>query len=336
MYADRQEFAICLDAATGKTLWETGIGESFLDSQGGDGPRATPAVSEGMAYFIGSLGRVCALDATTGRVVWTVDLIADLGGRLPSWGYCGSPRVEGGLLLLESGAEGGPSLHALDKKTGHPVWRSRPGRAGYTAPLVIEVQGGRQVVFFTADGPVGVALADGTPLWHYDWPTPWGINAATPVFIAPDKVFITSNYDLGAALLQIEHGRDRYRVTPAWKSTAMNAHFTTPVLHEGYLYGFDDAVLKCIDLTDGSERWRKRGFGKGSLIVAGGLLLILGERGVLTLARVDGDAFHSLGAVRVLGKPSWTMPALAGGYLYLRDQNKAVCLDWRAVPTAAP
>ena len=329
MHAQAREYAICFDSENGQKLWQTAIGKRFESEQGGNGPRATPVIDKTLVFFTGAQGNITALDKNDGSLVWRKSLIEDFQGNLPVWGYCGSPVVEGDLLLLESGATEAPSILALEKKTGDVVWRARPGKAGYTAPLVATVAHIRQGVFFTGSGPVGVQLSTGKVLWEHPWETPWEINAATPIKVSANEIFISSNYGRGGSLLRIEKDTDGFKARPVWQKNVMSNHFSTSVLYRGFLYGFDNAVLKCVRAEDGVEFWQKRGFGKGSLIIAEGKLIIMADHGVLVLAKAQETEFVDLGRFHALKGKCWTVPTLAQGNLYLRNKSSLVCFKMK-------
>jgi outer membrane protein assembly factor BamB len=207
------------------------------------------------------------------------------------------------------------------------VWKSESDIPGYSAPIAITVSGVRQILVFTGSGLVSVAPADGKFFWRYDWETRYDVNAATPVFIPPDKIFISSGYGKGAALLQTQAGNGKATMQEVWKSREMKNHFSSSILHNNYLYGFDDAFLTCLDIASGQPKWQQRGFNKGSLLYADGHLIVLGEYGNLALVEATPAGYKEKGNAQILKGRCWTMPTLAGGKLYLRNQSEMLCLE---------
>ena len=321
-----EEAAVCLKTGDGAPLWETAIGQAFFDHQGGNGPRATPALDGERVFVLGARGMLAALSMDDGEPLWRHDLTQDFAGVTPSWGYCASPLVVGNLLLVETGATRAPSLYALNKKDGTVVWRARPGKSGYASPIVVDIEDRALAVFFTGTHLVGLDTGTGSELWNYLWKTAWGINATTPIFYPPDRFFISSNYGKGAALIRVSPKAGSFGVEEVWKSGELNSHFGTAVLYRDHVYGFDNAVLKCVRISDGSSRWQTRGMGKGNLIVADGKLIVLSERGQLVLARADSGAFETLGSAQVLEGRCWTAPSLARGRLYVRNERMMACV----------
>ncbi len=333
--SDGDEVAIALDAATGKEIWRFRVDDDRFDSQG-SGPRSTPTVDGDRVYVLGARGKLYALAAGSGAELWGVDLVARFGARVPRWGVATSPVVEGDLLLLDAGGGRGYSLLALDKKSGRPVWHSQTDKAGYSTPLPITVGGVRQVLFFTGTALVSVSPRDGSLHWRYPWQTSYDVNAAMPVFVPPDRVFLSSSYDKGAAMLRMVVRDGRVEADEVWRSRVMKNHFNSSVLVGDHLYGFDDRNLKCIVAATGEERWAQRGYSKGSLIYADGRLIVFGEQGLLGLVEATPAGYREIATAQIFRGRTWTMPSLADGRLYLRSEKELVALDLKDPRTATP
>lgn len=330
------DYAAAYDASTGRPLWKVPLGPKYENGQG-NGPRSTPTIDGGRVYVLTAEGRLAALSAVDGRKIWQHDLRAELGASPPTWGVSTSPLVEGNLLLVDAGGSGGRGLVAFDKMTGKVVWTSQNDPAGYSAPIAITVGGIRQVVFFTARSVLAVSPKDGSLLWRVPWRTDWDVNAATPIFVAPDKLFVSSGYDTGAALFRIRVADGRVSAEEVWRNNGMKNQFSSSVLHEGHLYGFHNSVLKCIVAATGEEKWRESGFGHGSLILAGGHLVVLSERGRLSLVEATPAGYREKGSTQILSGKCWTAPTIANGKLYLRNEEDMLALDWTAAaPKPAP
>jgi outer membrane protein assembly factor BamB len=324
----KDEFVVCLDAATGKQLWRTHSDSMFSNDQG-NGPRSTPTIDGNMIYALGAKGQLLALSAVDGKKIWGHDLVKEFGSEIPNWGTSTTPLVEKDLLIVDVGGNAGHSIMAFHKKNGSVAWKVHTDKQGYSCPIAVTVNGVRQILVFTGTTLVSVS-PEGKLLWKYPWRTSWDANIATPIFIPPDKVFISTSYDVGAAVLQIKAANGAASVQEIWKSRVMKNHFNSSVLHNGHIYGFDDATLKCINALTGEEKWKERGFAKGSLLLADGKLIILGERGKLALAEAKPDAYTQLAEAQVLDGKCWTMPAIANGKLYVRNQKNIIAFDLKA------
>ena len=343
MYAESgDEYAICLNAETGEELWRIRTGPYYQEQQGGDGPRSTPTVDGATVYVLSASGMLYALDIENGAPQWQKDLVAEFDCEIPKWGFSTSPLVEGDLLLLEAGGVDGnfvvdmiidrktsTTAVALDKNTGNTVWTALNEKMSYSSPIAFTAAGKRQIAYFTAYSLTGIAPADGRVLWQFPWKTRWDVSASTPIFVPPDKLFISTGDDSGAAMLKIAASGDELAIEQIWQNRKMKTHFGTSILFEGHLYGFDQSILKCLNAANGEEQWKTRGYGKGTLIIADGHLVILGEEGQIGLAEATPTAFREKSKVSLLNGRCWTVPAIADGRVYARDENEIVCVDIR-------
>jgi outer membrane protein assembly factor BamB len=327
------EAVVCWDAPTGKELWRFRYPCRYVNGMG-SGPRATPTVDGDVVYTVGGTGLLHCLKthpaSPAGELVWGKDLLKLFGARNLQWGVSFSPLVLGERVYVNPGGPGGNSVAALDRRTGQTAWHALDDPAGYSSPVAATLAGKPQVVFFTGEAAAGLSPADGTLYWRFPWKTSYNVNAATPLVVG-DYVFLTSGYGRGCVLLKIEPDGDGQRPGPVYRNRNMRCQFTSPVRYKDQIYGFDESYLKCLDLRTGEVRWQQGGFDKGSLLVADGRLIILGEFGRLALAEATPEGYRELSAVQFSRDKCWTMPTLAGGRLYLRDPERVVCLDLRAV-----
>ena len=320
------EYVICLDASSGEEVWRFRSGAKFTESRG-DGPRSMPTVHGDSVFALGAEGKLYALDAGDGTKLWAHNFVEEFDSKIPTWGFSSSPLIEGNLVLVEAGGEDGKSIVAFDKKSGDIVWTAHTDEVGYSSPIALDFGGVRQIIFLTSKTLLSVAPEDGKIYWKYPWPE--GINIATPIFIPDDKIFISASYDKGAVLLKMTADEDGIGIEEVWKSRVMKNHFNSSVLQGDYLYGFDNTILTCIEADTGEEQWQQRGFKKGSLLLADGYLIILGEGGKLALAEANPSEYNEKARFQLFDDKCWTVPTLAGGKLYLRTQKEMVCLDLR-------
>ena len=325
--AREEEFALCLEAATGKQLWKRRLDVKFTEGNG-NGPRSTPTVEGDRVFFLGSQGKLAALNAGSGETLWASNLREVLGSGLPPWGFAASPLIEGELLIIQGGTGGSHCIAAFDKGTGAVVWTSHKDGGDYSSPIAVTARGARQVLSLTEHALVSLAPASGELNWSY--PFKENLNIATPLLVPPDQVFISAAYDKGAALVEMTGEPGALGVEEVWFRREMKNWFSSSVLHDGHLFGFDKAILKCISAATGETRWRHRGFNHGSLILADGHLIVLGEEGELALVEAVPDAYRRKAGFQVVTGKCWTAPSLAGGRLFLRNQEEIVSLDLSA------
>jgi len=323
------EYVMAFDRASGKKLWEVANGDLYENDRG-SGPRGTPTVSGDRLFALGASGDLTCLDPATGKKHWSVNVLRTFGGRNPRWGLSESPLVAGGRVLVNAGGPGA-SIVALDAKTGSVVWKSGSDGAGYSSAVLHKVGGIEQAVFFTATGARGVDVRDGRELWQYTPVANRVANIATPVVSGP-HVFVSSDYGTGAALLRMEAAGSGVTAHEVYFTRDMRNHHSSSVLVGDHLYGFSSAILTAMRLRDGHVAWRDRSVGKGSVVYADNRLYLLSENGVVGLADASPEAYVERGRFTIeTGQLStWAHPVVAGGDLYLRDQDALYAYDVRA------
>ncbi|MFN2493912.1 MAG: PQQ-binding-like beta-propeller repeat protein [Pyrinomonadaceae bacterium] len=317
------EYVIAFDVATGKEVWATPHGTAYRDSRG-DGPRGTPTVDGNNVYALGGNGDLSCLDAKTGRIIWKMNVLTKFGGENISWGISESPLIIDDKLLINAGGPGA-SIVALNKKDGSSIWKSQSDKAGYSSGMPVQVGNTPQVVFFTHTRAVGLDLKDGKLLWEYSRPANDVANVATPV-VRGNRVFISSDYGTGAGLVEIKADGKAQEV---YFTKDMRNHHSSSILIGDYLYGFSSGILTAMRFDTGEVAWRDRSVGKGSLVYADGNLYALSENGVVGLVETTPVAYREKGRFRIQQEslPTWTHPIIAGGRLYLRDQDTIYAYD---------
>ena len=317
-----RDSVICLDAADGREVWRHSYDEPKAPQLYEGGPNSTPTVDGDRVYTLSRSGKFFCLDATTGKVQWSVDLQADHGIEVPKkghWGLSGSPLVSGDHVVLNAGRAG----MAFDRKTGKLVWETGKEPAAYATPVPAQLNGRAVLLVFAAPGLVALDPATGKELWLHPWKTSWDVNAADPI-VEGNRIFITSGYNHGAALLDVGSGKPEV----VWENKNMRSQLSGGVLVDGHVYGMDEKQLRCIDLASGEVKWTEKRSGKGSVLVADGKLIVLSEKGELMVAPVSPDGFNATASAQVLGGKCWTLPVLANGRIYARNAaGDVVCLD---------
>jgi len=321
-----REFVIAFDVATGKEAWATAHPSGAFHNDRGDGPRGTPTVDGDRVYALGGNGDLSVLDAGTGKIVWTKNILREFGARNITWGISESPLIVGNKLLVNAGGPGA-SIVALNKNDGSLIWKSQSDKAGYSSAIPVEINRVPQVVFFTQERAVGLDLKDGRLLWEYARPSNNVANAATPV-ARGNRVFISSDYGTGGGVVEIKPDGTAQEI---WFSKDMRNHHSSSVLVGDHLYGFSSSILTAIKFDTGEIAWRDRSVGKGSLVYADGRLYCFSEQGVIGLVEATPTGYVEKGRFRIQqGElPTWTHPVVAGGRLYIRDQDTIYAYDVR-------
>lgn len=323
-----REYVIAFDVATGKEVWATPNGGAYRDSRG-DGPRGTPTIDGDRLYALGGNGDLSCLEARTGRAVWQMNILQKFGGSNISWGISESPLVLGDRVLVNAGGPGA-SLVALNKKDGTVLWKTQSDKAGYSSAISVQVGGKTQVVFFTQERALGLDPADGKVLWEYARPSNNVANVATPVARA-NRVWISSDYGTGGGLVEIRADAKGVTASEVYFTKEMRNHHSSSVLVGDHLYGFSSGILTAMRFDTGEVAWKDRSVGKGSLVYADGHLYCLSENGVVGLVEASPAAYREKGRFNIKQEnlPTWAHPVVAGGRLYIRDQDTIYAFDVR-------
>jgi outer membrane protein assembly factor BamB len=320
----RGEFEVvaCYDAATGKPVWTHRDAARFWESNGGAGPRGTPTLHEGRVYTFGATGILNALDAGSGAVVWTHNAASDTGAKLPGWGFSSSPLVVDDLVIVAASGR----LAAYDLATGASRWRGPDGGTSYSSPQLLTIGGEEQVLLLSGTGATSVAPADGKVLWKHSWP---GATILQPALTADGGVLVTTSDmsgGVGVRRLAVAHGPTGWTVEEVWTSSGLKPYFNDFVVHNGYVFGFDNSILACIDLQDGKRKWKGGRYGHGQLLLLTDqdLLLVLSEEGELALVAATPGQFTEIAKFPAMQDKTWNHPVLAGDLLLVRNGEEMV------------
>ena len=323
---DGRQYVIALDAATGWLAWETANGDTYADRRGG-GPRGTPTLDGNRVYALSSSGNLISLDADDGTKFWEVNLLREYKGRNIRWGFSESPLIDGDRVIVSPGGSGA-GVVALRKTNGSMIWKSESDEAGYSSAVVAEVDDVRMYVVLTGDAAIGLKTDTGELLWRYGNVANGTANVATPI-VRGNYVFVSSDYGTGCALLKLSSSGGGIQAEEIYFSRDMRNHYSSSVLVGDYLYGFSSRIFTAMNFMTGEVGWRDRSVGKGQVIVADGRLYLQGEDGVVGLVHPDPGEYKEISRFEI-GRgnhPTWTLPVIADGRLYVRDQELLRCYD---------
>jgi outer membrane protein assembly factor BamB len=319
-----------LNRADGKAVWSKALGRAESNDQG-PGPRGTPTVDGDRLYVLTENGDLACLK-TDGTAVWQRNILKDFGGRQLRWLISESPLVDGPHVIVSPGGSGA-GMVKLDKMTGKTVWTSKDlsDPAGYSSPIVADVGGVRTYLTFTAGAGVGVRASDGKLMFRYPNAANNVANITTPIF-SDNKVFFTSAYDTGGGLVDLTAQNGEVKAKEVYFTRNMKNHHGGVVLVGGYLYGFNDSILTCLEFATGKQMWRDRSVGKGSVTYADGNLYIQAENNVVGLAEASASGYKEKGRFQIADKglPSWAHPVVSGARLYVRNQDTLSAYDIKA------
>lgn len=337
---ESKEFVIALNVKTGEKIWQTNIGP-FLENGWGGGPRSTPAVAEGLLVAIGGKGDLVCLSVTDGAEKWRASF-TELGGAIPSWGYCESALIDGDKVLVTPGGANG-TVACFNLKTGEKLWQSTEitVNAHYSSILPVDHFGKRQYIQLTEAKVFGID-GDGKLLWQQDFP---GRVAVIPTPIYKDgSVYVTAGYGVGCMMINVTADN---KVEKIYENKVMKNHHGGVVLIGDHLYGHADPGWVCQDFKTGESVWMHRGtkraddegFGKGAIGAANGMLYAVDETsGSIVLVAASPEGWKESGRftldpqtkIRSSRGRIWTHPVISNGKLYLRDQDLIFCYDVKA------
>ena len=313
----------CFDAATGEQKWAQSFPTGKYDNLNVGGPSGTAAVDGDRVYHMARDGRLLCYNVENGDIVWDKQLAEVYGVEVPKWGFSGSPVILGDVLYMDIG-----KIIALNKADGKEVWATRDLGPAYSTPAPFAVNGKEYLAVFPRTGLHIVERDSGRVVAHHPWETNYGVHAATPVIIDGDKIFLSSDYNTGCALLRFTGNA----LEVIWENKNLKNQMCTSVYHEGHLYGFNSNTLTCIDAATGERKWAERGMGRGTCILAGQTLIVLADTGELITAPASPQGFNPIGRAKLIEGDDtiWTSPTLANGLLYVRgSRGKLVCVDAR-------
>jgi outer membrane protein assembly factor BamB len=366
-----EEIVEAFESGTGKSLWRHAYRSHFIDPYGyNNGPRCTPLLTADRCYTFGAEGKLVCLELKTGKLLWQRDTGADWNVPPAFFGVGSTPILEGDLLLVMVGGQPNSGVVAFDAKTGKTVWESVgeknwqgqpmigwPGQrkvnwqiwekqASYATPVGATIHGQRHVLCLMRQGLVSLNPTNGAVNFSFWFRSPANdsVNAMNPVVLDDLILLSAAYYRIGSVLLRVKP--DGKSVEEVWRSVVLEVHWTTPILHDGFLYAFSgrnepDAHFRCVEFKTGKLMWDRddswpphstpqpKVYGRGSCILADGKLIVLGEGGLLGLFKVNSQKPEEISRWQVpqMRYPCWAAPVLSRKKLYLRSEDQLVCFD---------
>jgi len=345
------EAVVCYDAQTGKQIWahlDPVRHESVL---GGVGPRATPTVADSRVYTFGGTGLLNCLDPHTGGVIWSADTLADASTDdakidVVQFGMSGSPLVYDNLVVVNPGGKRksmtgteatGKAVIAYDRKTGKPVWKAGDYLAGYASPVLVTLDGVRQVLIYDAVGAGGYDATTGKELWRSpQWMNDTYNHIPQPIVLPDGSIFLSSGYGTGCILFDVKKSDSGWTTTTRWTApNKFKLKFNTGVMRDGCVYGLDEGILSCLDLKTGKDRWKKGRYKYGQVLLLDNALFVISEDGDAILVEISPGSARELCRFHAIDGKTWNHPVISHGRLYVRNAEEAACYDLGALQTAA-
>lgn len=336
----QREVCIALDAKSGKELWSAeldrldyghdGGNSGASDNKGGDGPRSTPSAADGKVWAYDADMNLHCFNAANGKILWKVSVLKAHAGRAIKWKNASAPLLEGNKIIVYGGGVG-QSFLAFNKDTGALLWKSGDETSTHATPIAATIHGVRQVIFFCTSGLVSVDAGSGKELWRRKFR--FAVSTAAAPIVAGDLVYCSAGYGVGAGLFKIGKSDGTFTTTEVWrKPNDLINHWSTPVYHDGHLYGmfgfkkYGKGPLQCVELATGKVKWSQDGYGPGNVILAGDKLLALADTGELAVVAASPKSYQELARRKVVDGKCWSTPVLSDGKVFARSTKEAVCL----------
>ena len=312
------EAVSCYALDSGDLVWMHRDKARFWDSHVGPGPRGTPALSEDRVYALGATGILSALDAADGTLLWSRNAGTDTGTATPDWGFAGSPLPINDLVVVAVSG----TLAAYDRVTGEPRWSGPAGLGGYSSPHPLTIDREVQILLMSASGLTSVAARGGKLLWEHAWPG--GDRIVQPAAAGKGGVLVAEGSGFSLRRIAVTRDAGKWSVAEGWESTRLKPYFNDFVVHERHAFGFDGSILACIDIEDGSRKWKGGRYGNGQLLLMADqdLLLVLSEYGELVTVAATPDRFEEIARHPGIEGKTWNHPALAGDILLARNSEE--------------
>jgi outer membrane protein assembly factor BamB len=326
-----KEAIVAYDFDTGREHWVRDYSALFSEQLGGDGPRATPTIHNGRVYALGATGILTCLELPSGAARWSLNILAQNQCGNLDWAMSGSPLILDDRVIVNPGTQNGSAdsraITTFDAASGEPRWAGGNTKAGYASPMLVTLAEVPQILIFDGVGLAGFDPADGTELWRTPWKSDFDINAAQPIVLQGDRVFISSA--TGAAVYHIAKSDGKWSVEEVWKTTRMKCGYSCPIAYQGYVYGIDENILACVDLADGKRMWKERQgqFGHGQILLSDDLLIVLGEAGELALVEATPERYRELGRIQAIEGKTWNNPTLIGNRIFVRNHLEMAAYD---------
>lgn len=337
-----EETVVCYDLDTGNQLWVHADLVRFSETLGGDGPRATPTVYDSRLYALGATGILNCLDPATGRILWSHNILDDANAKNLSWGMASSPLAFDDKIVVIPGGRQGRGVIAYDQRSGEIVWAQGNRPAAYVAPRLETLLGVRQILVIGGTGLAGYDPDTGRELWFQEWTNSQHIIAAQPIRINDHTLFISAGYGTGSALVGVTQQNGNVEARSAsqgssfraeltgWKTTTrFKLKFNGALYQDGYIYGLDEGVLCCFDVSTGDRVWKRGRYGYGQVLLLEEqkLLLVLAESGEVALVEASPQQYREVARFQAIEGKTWNHPVLVRGKLLVRNAGEAACYD---------
>jgi outer membrane protein assembly factor BamB len=329
------ETAVAYDLKTGREIWNCTWPDRFQEYFSEEGPRSTPIFEYDKVYVLGAMGELRCLNAFTGKVVWSKNVLVENHASVPTYGIASSPLIIRGRLIVQSSAGNGKSVLGLDERDGKLLWSALNDATGYASPALVNLAGEDQIIICAETRTLGLSIEDGKVLWEIPWRVLHNqMPIAQPVLLGTNRFMLSAGYFTGCAAVEVTKTDSGFSARTVWQNKNLKNKFTSSVFWQGYIYGLDEDILTCLDAATGERKWKDGRYGYGQLLLAGsvgraatGYLIILSGEGELALVKATPERHEELARFQAIKGKTWNHPAIADGKILVRNAEEMACFQ---------
>jgi outer membrane protein assembly factor BamB len=315
-----QEIILCLDAKTGKELWKDLYPSTAVTGPAGShpGPRSTPAIASGKLVTFGASAILSCLDAGTGKVLWRRE---NPTNAVPQF-YTGmSPLIVDNICIVHVGTKDNGEVLALDLKTGNEKWKWTGDGPAYASPSLMTVDGKKQLIVQTEKNLIALNLADGKLMWQIATPVQQRFYNCVSPYIDGQTIYLSGQGN-GTKAIKVEKSGNEYVTKELWNNSAVGAKWNTPILKDGFLYGFTDQKrIYCLNAANGQTVWIDNAVNSdfSTIVDCGSVIIGLTSTDNLIVLKPDGKEYSEVAKYKVADTPIYAYPLISGDKLYVKD-----------------
>lgn len=316
-----EEVILCLDATTGKELWKSSyIANAVTGPSAGShpGPRSTPAISNGKLVTFGATGILSCLDANTGKVIWRKDNPIN---EVPQFFTGMSPLIVDGTCILYTGTKDNGAVLCLDLENGAEKWKWSGEGPAYSSPSIMKIDGKKHIILLSEKNIMAIDFATGKLVWNIPTPIQQRFyNCVSPCI--DGQVIYFSGQGTGTRAIKVEKQGEKYIPKEIWTNATTGAKWNTPVLRDGFLYGFTDTRrIYCINAADGQTAWLDDAVNSdfATLVDCGSVLIGLPSTSNLIVFKPDNKVYSQIAKYKVSETQIFSFPVVSGDVVYIKD-----------------
>ena len=316
-----QEVVLCLDAATGKELWKNSYASMAVTGPSASqhpGPRGTPAVSNGKIVTFGAAGILSCLDVANGKLLWRKD---NPSNAFPAFFTGASPLITDGMCIIHVGKKDDGQIIAYDLSTGNEKWKWSGEGPSYSSPSVMTIEGKKLLIVITEKNIMALGLADGKQLWQIATPVQQRFYNCVSPYIDGQTIYLTGQ-GTGMKAIKVEKSGTDYVTKELWSTTEASAKWNTPILKDGFLYGFTDQKrIYCVNAATGQTAWTDNVVNSdfSTIVDCGSVIIGLTSTDNLLVLKPDSKAYSEVVKYKVADTPIYGYPVISGNSIYIKD-----------------